>query len=243
MTTGSNTTLAAMAAPDLACNTGPGQMPPGRGNLCPVWRRYLWLTVLPVILGHTPASPAIPKRYKATPIRHGQLPAPADTGTGGSFQAAGKTFRVLSGDKGVMQEMDRAGQTVQFPVAFVIGSGKRGRGYLIQLGDELFQSPIGYYPTRNAFDLAPGFDRKDPDFTRPITIECLNCHSGKARHVAGSINRYEQPPFAEEAISCERCHGPSERHLRNPVAGSIVNPAKLRPAARDSICEQCHLAG
>jgi len=27
------------------------------------------------------------------------------------------------------------------------------------------------------------------------------------------------------------------------VPGSIVNPAKLQQAARDSICEQCHLAG
>jgi tetratricopeptide (TPR) repeat protein len=31
--------------------------------------------------------------------------------------------------------------------------------------------------------------------------------------------------------------------LENPVAGSIINPAKLGPRARDSICEQCHLSG
>jgi len=47
----------------------------------------------------------------------------------------------------------------------------------------------------------------------------------------------------EEAISCERCHGASDEHLKRPAPGSIVNPAKLAPAARDSICEQCHLAG
>jgi len=44
-----------------------------------------------------------------------------------------------------------------------------------------------------------------------------------------------------EAITCERCHGPSEKHLADPRAGTIVNPSKLAPAARDSICEQCHL--
>jgi tetratricopeptide (TPR) repeat protein len=49
--------------------------------------------------------------------------------------------------------------------------------------------------------------------------------------------------FLEEAISCERCHGPSQEHLKHPGPGSIVNPAKLAPAARDSICEQCHLVG
>ena len=40
-----------------------------------------------------------------------------------------------------------------------------------------------------------------------------------------------------------RCHGGTEEHLRRPVPGSIVNPAKLHGAARDSICEQCHLSG
>jgi hypothetical protein len=49
--------------------------------------------------------------------------------------------------------------------------------------------------------------------------------------------------FLEEGISCERCHGAPEEHLRRPAPGSIVNPAKLAPAARDSICEQCHLTG
>ena len=73
--------------------------------------------------------------------------------------------------------------------------------------------------------------------------ECLLCHSGAPLPVPGTMNRYSPPVFAEEAISCERCHGPAEEHLRRPAPGSIVNPAKLAPAARDSICEQCHLAG
>jgi hypothetical protein len=49
--------------------------------------------------------------------------------------------------------------------------------------------------------------------------------------------------FLDEAISCERCHGPAGEHLKPPGAGSIVNPARLAPPARDSVCEQCHLAG
>jgi tetratricopeptide (TPR) repeat protein len=31
--------------------------------------------------------------------------------------------------------------------------------------------------------------------------------------------------------------------LKRPAPGSIINPAKLPPAARDSVCEQCHLTG
>jgi len=57
------------------------------------------------------------------------------------------------------------------------------------------------------------------------------------------LNRYQTPAFADESISCERCHGPGEAHERLPGVGSIINPAKLAGAARVSICEQCHLAG
>jgi predicted CXXCH cytochrome family protein len=55
------------------------------------------------------------------------------------------------------------------------------------------------------------------------------------------VNRFADPPFT--AISCDRCHGPPAAHLKKPVAGSIVNPAKLAASQRDSVCEQCHLEG
>ncbi len=79
----------------------------------------------------------------------------------------------------------------------------------------------------------------------PIREECVLCHSGNALHVSDTLNEYRSPifPASEEAITCERCHGPAEKHLADPRAGNIVNPAKLEPAARDSICEQCHLFG
>ncbi|MGA7753218.1 MAG: c-type cytochrome, partial [Candidatus Sulfotelmatobacter sp.] len=83
----------------------------------------------------------------------------------------------------------------------------------------------------------------DPDFTRPVAEGCVFCHAGSALHVSGTDNQYRSPVFPAEAISCERCHGPTEKHLADPRAGTIVNPAKLEPGARDSICEQCHLMG
>ena len=140
--------------------------------------------------------------------------------------------------------MERAGEVSEYRVAYVIGSGSHAAGYLIQIGDHLFQSPICYYTNRRTYDLAPGFERiSEPDFTRPVGEECVLCHSGRTLHVTGTVNRYSRPVFAEEAISCERCHGAADEHLRRPEPGSIINPAKLAPAARDSICEQCHLAG
>jgi tetratricopeptide (TPR) repeat protein len=164
----------------------------------------------------------------------------------GAFTAAGSgaRFTVRSDGKGAWQRMERAGETSEQPVAYVIGSGRHAAGYLILVGDHLFQSPICYYTNRRAYGLAPGYERiAEPDFTRPVGEECVLCHSGRPLHIPGTANRYTSPVFAPEAISCERCHGAAAEHLRRPVPGSIVNPAKLAPAARDSICEQCHLAG
>ena len=163
----------------------------------------------------------------------------------GAFPAgSGTRFSVHSGSKGTWQRMERAGEVSEYQVEYVIGSGSHAAGYLIRIADHLFQSPVCYYTNRRAYDLAPGFERiSEPDFTRPVGEECVLCHSGRALHVPGTANQYTPPVFAEEAISCERCHGTAEAHLRRPVPGSIVNPAKLAPAARDSICEQCHLAG
>ena len=165
---------------------------------------------------------------------------------GGTFTAdgSGTRFTIRSDSRGTWQRMERAGEVSEYQVEYVIGSGTHAAGYLIQIGDHLFQSPVCYYTNRRAYDLAPGFERlTEPDFTRAVGEECVLCHSGRPLHVAGTVNQYARPAFAEEAISCERCHGAAEEHLRRPAPGSIVNPAKLAAAARDSICEQCHLAG
>ena len=140
--------------------------------------------------------------------------------------------------------MQHAGEVSEYPVAYVVGSGSHAAGYLIGIGNHLFQSPICYYTNRRSYGLAPGYEHiSDPDFTRPVGEECVLCHAGRPLHLTGTVNQYASPAFAEEAISCERCHGAAREHLRMPVGGSIVNPAKLAPAARDSVCEQCHLAG
>jgi hypothetical protein len=57
----------------------------------------------------------------------------------------------------------------------------------------------------------------------------------------GLLQRIVRKGVAEEHVEC--CHGAADEHLRRPVPGSIVNPAELALAKRDSVCEQCHLAG
>src|SRR5262245_42604285 len=64
-------------------------------------------------------------------------------------------------------------------VAFAIGSGRRGRSYLIEDDGYLFQSPITWYPLKGIWDLSPGYNEPTLHFTRPIVAECLFCHANQ----------------------------------------------------------------
>lgn len=134
------------------------------------------------------------------------------------------------------------GATVQ-RLDYHIGSGRMGRSYAFVDGGYLYQAPVGYYTNRKAWDLAPGYEHDaKPDFTRPVTEECLFCHATGARAAPGTLNRILNPDSLS-GIGCERCHGDASAHLTDPRRGNIVNPARLSAVMRDSVCEQCHLAG
>src|SRR5271154_6615060 len=164
----------------------------------------------------------------------------------GIVSAHGSKITMYSTPTGYWQRWENGGDQSEYRIDWVVGSGNHARGYLVDIGGHLFQSPVAFYKTRQAYDLAPGYENQpDPDFTRPIREECVLCHSGNALHVSDTLNEYRSPvfPASAEAITCKRCHGPAAEHLADPRAGNIVNPAKLEPAACDSVCEQCHLFG
>jgi Flp pilus assembly protein TadD len=136
-------------------------------------------------------------------------------------------------------------------IRFVLGSGHKGRAYLIDHGGYLFQSPISWYSQKGVWDLAPGYESHNRHFGRMVQTDCLFCHSNRVEPVPGSFNHYREPTFRGYAIGCERCHGPGALHVAlrqhgEPAVGfdnTIVNPAHLEPALREAVCQQCHLQG
>ena len=156
---------------------------------------------------------------------------------------SGTRFTIRSSSDHMTQRMERDGLASQYSIAYSVGSGAHAVSYLIEVGNHLFESPLSYYAA-SGWGISPGYENlKAPDFYRAVRPQCLFCHVGKALPIAGTLNAYRNPPFAVEAINCERCHGSATAHLRKPVPGSIINPRKLPPRARDSVCEQCHLGG
>ncbi len=157
----------------------------------------------------------------------------------GSFihKASGSVITAYFDGNGAMRhKVQEHGLVADYPVAYSVGHGIVGRSFIINLNGHLFQSPASFYNAKNGWDVSPGYQNEPLlDFTRPIRTECMTCHAGS----------FEQRPtsVALTPISCERCHGPPEKHLKNPVPGTIVNPAKLAIRERNSVCEQCHLEG
>ena len=158
-------------------------------------------------------------------------------------------------------QFTQLGQRVQQPIngrrnlAYFVGSGAAARTFLIDSGGFLFESPVTYYRRSNSWKASPGFEGLDyPNLTRPITPGCLQCHASGIQPKEGTLNGYEAKPFLENGVACERCHGAGSDHVAffsaaqrttpvRPEGAKMVNPAKLAPAARDSICAQCHLSG
>ncbi len=205
-----------------------------------------------VLMAVVPVSSAIPcaqchpkevAGYSATPMAHSLGPPSREPSGTVAHRESNTHFEVESNGSHMRQRIEQNGITAEYQIAYAVGAGSHAIGYLVKLGDHLFQSPLCFFPERG-WGLAPGYETvPQPDVSRPVTPACLACHSGQARPKPDTINSYEDPPFESQGITCERCHGPAEAHLRNPIPGSIVNPANLPQRARDSVCEQCHLNG
>jgi len=166
--------------------------------------------------------------------------------------ATGAKYSVTPGGEGYRLAFSREGAGVQGErlLAFFVGSGRVGRSYLYSLGGFLFQSPVSYYSQAARWDISPGYQRyQSIHLTRGVETACLQCHASRLQPTAGTQNGFGSVPFLEGGIGCERCHGPGGTHVARMKSGggagprSIVNPAKLDAARRDSVCAQCHLTG
>lgn len=162
---------------------------------------------------------------------------------GDSFQIERREERVWHCEK----RLDAKGRplyTFETEVTYAIGSGTHGRSYLSNRDGYLFQTAISWYAQKHVWDLSPGFNREALS-GRPVSGECLFCHANRTHFQEGSLNHYEKPVFEGNAIGCERCHGPGEKHVQSKESLDIVNPTpkRLAPDLCDAVCEQCHLEG
>lgn len=155
--------------------------------------------------------------------------------------ASGAEIRIDAPDGRMLHSLTASGLSAEHPIAYQIGAGKIGYTYMVRIGDYLFESPASWY-RQHGWDFSPGYQRMaSVDFDRLIDSACLFCHADNGKFLGSDGRRFSG--VALQPIGCDRCHGPTADHVRQPSAKNIINPAKLAPRARSSICEQCHLEG
>lgn len=132
----------------------------------------------------------------------------------------------------------------------VIGSGKLGQSFLYwqKIDDhfELYQLPVSYLTESNEWVNSPGFRDGLASYDRPILGRCLECHVTYIEGPPDARNIY-YPQSLVLGISCERCHGPGQDHVRyhqnhraDREGQHILNPRRFDRLRRSELCAQCH---
>ena len=125
-------------------------------------------------------------------------------------------------------------------IALVYGSIWKQR-YFKKVGDDYFVFPAQWDVTHKNWK--PYFVKADwwaplypPDnFRRPTSALCDGCHSVNYDIKTRTVTEWN--------VGCERCHGPGSEHVKNPVSGNILNPARENYVAASDVCIQCHSQG
>jgi predicted CXXCH cytochrome family protein len=129
-------------------------------------------------------------------------------------------------------------------LSFFVGSGRRGRTYLFQKDGYWFEIPVNWYGKQQVWDMNPkSIDAREMPFTLKVDAGCLHCHATAVQPSLGAGNHFGARPFLYPGITCQSCHGDPAAHLASGGSAPILNPAKLSPSRRDSVCLQCHLEG
>jgi tetratricopeptide repeat protein/cytochrome c554/c'-like protein len=237
------------ALPSILCACVPAAMLVGAVSWRPVGPESPYRVSPGVEVGNAACRSchtAIYDSYSRTAMARTSGPATADLE--GSFKHArsGVSYRVFRDGPTVVLAYQRDGPRALYGkqiLKYYVGSNTRGRAFLFDIDDFLYQTPINYYAATNTWDMSPGYAQlREMELNHPVDSTCLFCHASRVQAPKqGTLNRFGAVPFLQDGVSCERCHGPGSNHVNR--SASMVNPAKLTGERRDSICMQCHLEG
>ena len=128
----------------------------------------------------------------------------------------------------------------------VVGSGTKGQSFLNWKDGQLFQLQSSYFTPTDSWTPSPGVQSLQTP--RQVNARCLECH---ATYAKGKVFPGKGTFFDTEklvlGIDCERCHGPSAKHVgyhqKNPEATAakyVLTYSSLSRQQRLDACALCH---
>jgi Flp pilus assembly protein TadD len=187
------------------------------------------------------------RKYLSTPMANASGLASDRMFTGGFHHApSGIEYQVSNRDGSLWLSYSRPrdpGLEGSQKLDYFLGSGHLGITYLYTINGYLLESPVAFYAQSQAYDMKPGLaDLRTLPSALPMTRGCMRCHmSGVQREDPGTRNHFQGLPFLHGGITCESCHGDTNAHVVSSGKAPVINPVKLDPERRDSVCISCHL--
>src|SRR5215469_1700296 len=148
------------------------------------------------------------KRYLKTPMARtsgvvGSVNAPLAITTEFLDSQTATQFRLARKGGGTFLSFAQVDAAGERRLDYFLGAGLTGRSYASSIDGFLLQAPASYYRATGRWDLSPGYEDSDHlNLTRPVEPGCLNCHASGLRVLPDTVNGYENPPFAEDGVSC-----------------------------------------
>jgi hypothetical protein len=135
-----------------------------------------------------------------------------------------------------------AKETLRVPLDWAFGQGAAGQTFLFQREGRWYESRVSYFAALQGLDLTLGMQTITPhnllEAAGRLTGiaeagRCFDCH-------ATNVVKSPQLTLTSmvEGVQCERCHGPSETHLRNTAP--MRKLGALTSEAMSDFCGQCH---
>lgn len=164
----------------------------------------------------------------------------------------GLTFEMKKAGDDYVQQTTRATpagtQQHTARIDLIYGAGGSADDVFLSWRDDgfLVELPMVWLYSMNCWGASHFDPNSSGDYSRALTVRCLECHNTWVHHVPGTPNQYRRED-ALISISCESCHGPGHAHVTHHRAHpgettgqSIVQPASLSRERELEVCLQCH---
>jgi hypothetical protein len=166
-----------------------------------------------------------------------------------TFTEGAYSYRLERRGNESMYSVSDGQQTMSVPIRWAFGLGQAGQTYVYEKDGSLYQTRVSYYRELDGLDLTIGAKNIKPAnmmqaagrvMDRDEKLRCFGCHATNTTE--GLQLRLDR---MTAGVQCERCHGPTENHLKGIRQGDrkLAHMMRLKLSSTEELanfCGQCH---